>query len=96
MVGARAHGSEQQHHQVDRLIVHRFELHRGFQLGEHRRHRAEAGKLAVRDGDAVAEPGRAQLFAIVDGFEDGRRILARDLGCPLGQPLQHVQFGLDP
>jgi hypothetical protein len=58
-VGLFGHQQHEQHH---RLAVRRVELH-----GAARRRKAPTGVLqaldaAVRDGDALAEPGGAELF----------------------------------
>ena len=40
---------------------------------KHGRNRAEPDKLAVWDGNAIAQPGRAQQFTFIDRFEDFRK-----------------------
>jgi hypothetical protein len=47
----------------------------------------------VRDGDAVAEPGGAKQFAIVDGFEDGAGVLPGGLGGLFRKSFKHFALG---
>jgi len=88
VVGAGAHRRQQHHHQVNRLVVDRLEVDRGVQPREQRRHPVRAGDLAVRNGEPVAEPGRAQRLAIAHGLVDDRLVLSCDLGGSLGKPLK--------
>ena len=75
VIGAGAHGGQQHHDDIDRLVIHGLVLDRRRQLHEHRHDALERGELAVRHGDAVAKSGGAQRLAIIEGLEDiGGRI----------------------
>ncbi len=70
MIGTGAHGRQQHHHQVHRLIVHGVEVDRLVEAGEGRRHALEPLDLAMRNGNAIAQAGRAQLLPARQGRED--------------------------
>ena len=77
MIGAGAFRGEQQKHDVDGLPVHRLEIDG---LGKARADSGDAlqpGELAVRDGDALAEAGRAKPLTLEQGVEDIALLLAR-------------------
>ena len=95
VIGAGPHGGQQHHHDIDRLVVDRFEIDRRVQLHEHRHHALERGELAMRHGDAVAEPGRAQRFAIVQRFEDLGGRMSGQRRHSVGKPDENVVLVLD-
>jgi len=72
------------------MVVDRFEIDRRRELEKDGDDALERRELAVRDCDAVAEPRRAQRFAIAQrlkyrrGFETGRGC------CPLCKRLQNI------
>ena len=77
MIGAGAFRREQQEHDIDRLAVDRVEIDR---LGKPREDADDAlqpGELAVGNGDALAEPGRAQPLALQQHVEDVALLEAR-------------------
>ena len=53
---------------------------------------AQAGELDVRDGDAAAEPGRAQALALQQRVEDLAGVEPGSLRRDRGQLLQRVLF----
>ena len=64
MIGAGAFRGEQQEHDIDLVAVDRVEIDR---LGEAREDAGDAlqpDELAVRNGDALAEPGRAEPLTL--------------------------------
>jgi len=69
VIGPGPFGREQQEHQVDGLVVQRIEIHGRFQPCEHAGDMLDADDLAVRDGDAIADAGRAEPFPLQDGLE---------------------------
>src|SRR5690606_13190975 len=62
--------SQKQEDQIHGLVVQRLEIDRCFQPREDACDALDAGQLAMRDGDAVANTGRTELFALQDGVED--------------------------
>ena len=95
MIGARAFGSEQQENQIDRLAVERFEIHRPLQPREQAEHIGELGELAVRNGDAVADAGGAELFTLQQNFQNRTLALTRELGRTRGEFLDRLLFAVD-
>ena len=90
VIGAGAFGRKQQEHQIDRLVVQRLEIDRRIEPREDAGDALHAGELAVRNGDAVADPGRAQTLALQDRVEDFPLGDAGDRCGPLGQQLQQL------
>ena len=77
VIGAGALRGEQQKHDVDGLPVHRVEIDG---LGKARANSGDAlqpGKLAVRDGDALAEASRAKPLTLEQRVEDIALLRAR-------------------
>lgn len=70
MIGARALRRKQQEHEIDRLVVQRLEIDRLLQPSKDADDRMDVSQLAVGNGDAVADAGRAQAFALQDNVED--------------------------
>ena len=52
------------------------------------------GELAVRNGDAVSDPGRAQPLALQERLEDVALRQAGDAGGVLGEGLQRLLLGV--
>ena len=73
MVGARQLGCDQQKDQVHGNAVERLEIDRSLKAGEDAEDSFRFGELAVRDGDAAAEPGRPEPFALQQGIENFTR-----------------------
>ena len=63
MVGSGAFGCQQQEDQIDRLFVDGFEIDRPFQPGEDAEQAFDSNRLAVGNGDAIADAGGAQPLA---------------------------------
>ena len=80
MIGAGAFRREQQEDQIDRLAVERLEIDRPLQPRKQPEQLVELRQLAVRNGDAVADAGRAELLALQQDFEDRALALAGELG----------------
>ncbi len=95
MIGAGAFRREQQKHQIDRLAVERFEIHRPLQPREQAEHVAELRQLAVRSGDAVADAGGAELLPLQQDFENGLLVLPGEFGRLGGDLLQRLLLPVD-
>src|SRR6476659_10761525 len=70
MIGAGAFRGEQQKHDINRSAVDGVEIDR---LGKPRADAGDAlqpSELAVRDGNALAKPGRAEPLALQERVED--------------------------
>ncbi len=89
-------GGQQQEDQIDRLFVDRVEVDGLFQPREHPIQTCKAGQLAVRDGDAIADAGGAQLLAFDQDVEDGALGQAGNLGGAACQFLQRLLFARGP
>lgn len=63
-------GREQQENQIDRLVVQCFEIDRRFKTCENTGDLMNAVELAMRNGDAVAHTGGAELFTLEDDVEN--------------------------
>ena len=77
MIGAGALWGEQQEHDVDGLAVHRVEIDG---LGKARADSGDAlqpDKLAVRNGNALAEASRAKPLTLEQRIEDIALLEAR-------------------
>jgi hypothetical protein len=61
---------EQQEDQIDRLVVQRFEIDGRFKTRKNADDRRKMAKLAMRNGNAIADTGRAQSFALKDDVEN--------------------------
>ena len=70
MVGARALRRKQEENQIDRLVVERFEIDRPVEAREQTEQLVELGQLAMRNGNAIADAGRAQLLTLQQDLED--------------------------
>ncbi len=90
MVGAGILGRQQDENEVDGLAVHRVEINRLGEPGEQPVDAGDGRQLAMRDGDALADAGGTQLFALQQGLED-HPVVDRHLGGErLGQLLQQL------
>ncbi len=56
---------------------------------------AELGQLAVRNGDAVADGGRAELFALQQNFQNRFFALSGQFGCARGKLLNRLLLVID-
>ena len=74
MIRTRPFRRQEQKHQIDRLVVQRLEIDRRFQAGEDTGDALHAGELAMRNGDAVADTGRAQPLTLQDGVEQAAEV----------------------
>ena len=70
MIGAGALRREQHEDEVDRLVVERIEIDRAREPRKDADQPVERAQLAVRDGDALADAGRAQALALQQRVED--------------------------
>ena len=80
----------------NRLIVEGFEIDRRMKTGENTRNPIEIGELAVRNGNALANAGRAKAFALQDRVENGARGKARHFGRFFRDSLKKLLFGTNP
>src|SRR5450755_3179804 len=95
VIGARAFRRQQQEHQVDRLAVHRLEIDRALEAGKKPEQLFQLGKLAVRDGDAIADGGGSQFFALQQHLENRAFVLPGQDGGPRRQFLQRLLLAVD-
>jgi hypothetical protein len=78
MLGAGIGRGEQQENQIDRDSVDRLIADRVRKADEQTIDLRQAFDFAVRDGDSLAEAGRAELLALPDRCQDfGRAISSR-------------------
>src|SRR5262245_57503956 len=95
MIGAGAFRREQQEHEIDFLAVQGVEIDRLGQTSEHADNTPHAGKLGVRDGDAMLEPGRAQPLTLPQRIENIAFGKSGEASGPSRQLLQELFLGLD-
>ena len=95
VVGARGFRRQQQENQIDRLAVERLEIDRLVQPREQAEQPTELRQLAVRNGDAIADAGRAELLALQQHFEDRALVLAGQFGRARGQLLDRLLLAVD-
>src|SRR5215475_1053616 len=95
MIGPGAFWREQQEYQVDRLAIERFEIDRPLQPCKDAKQLGELRQLAMRNGNTVADTGRAELLALRENFEDRPFALARQLGGLGGELLQGLFLAVD-
>src|SRR5204863_4303968 len=91
MVGASVGRRQQEEDEVDRQPVDRLEIDRRSQPREIAEHLGEPFDLAVRDGGAGAEAGRAELLARVQGGDD---LLGRNAELPGRRGAELLEQGL--
>ena len=94
VIGAGALGREQEEDEVDRLVVERLEIDRLREPREQAEDAVEARELAVRDGDAAADAGRAELLALQKRIEDLALRQAGELGRLLRDRLDRLLLAL--
>src|SRR6476469_8221270 len=95
MIGARAFRREQQKDNVDGCSVNCVEVDR---IGKARADAGDALKaneFAMRDGDALAEPGRAQPLTLQQRVEDVTLLQAGEPRRARRQILKQLLLGLD-
>ena len=96
MVGARRFRGDQHEDEIDRQAVRGLEIDRALEPGEDAENMLAFGELAVRDGDAVADPGRAEPLALQDRIEDLARRQAGDERRALAHFLQRLLLAVHP
>ncbi len=96
MVGAGALGRDQHEDDVDRLAVECVEIDRLLGAGEETDEAVDTRHPAVRDGDAIADAGRAEALALEQGFEQLAVRKARQRGGMLGKLLQSLLLAVGP
>ena len=96
MIGAGAFGREQQKNQIDRLTVERLEIDRPVEPREQPEQPLQLGELAMRDGDTVADAGRAELLALHENLEDRALVLTGQLRGLGGELLQGLLLAVNP
>src|SRR5262245_26098918 len=95
MISGRALRGEPQKHDIHRSAVDRVEIDR---VGKPRADAGDAlqpGKLAVRDGNALAEPGRAEPLALQQRVEYVALLQAGEPRRARRQLLQELLLVLD-
>ena len=70
VVRSRRFRGDQHENEIDGETVRGFEIDRALEPGEDAENLLAFGELAVRNGDAVADPGRAEPLALQDRVED--------------------------
>src|SRR6266508_3980787 len=96
MVGAGMLGRQQQEYEIDRLSVHRIEVDGSRKPGENSMHPAQSLDLSVRNGNALAETGRAEFFALEKRFEDAPLLEPRDLGSSMRKLMKELLLAWRP
>ena len=95
VIGAGGFRRQQQKNQIDRLAVERLEIDRPLQPREQPEQAAELRQLAVRNGDAVADRGGAELLALQQDFQNRALVLAGEFGRARGEFLDRLLFIVD-
>src|ERR1044072_497913 len=90
VIGARAFRGEQQANQIDRLAVERLEIDPALEAGEQADQLLELRQLAVRNRNAVADPGAAELLALRQRLEDQPVALSGQLRGARGELLDRL------
>ncbi len=70
MIRAGIFRREKQKNKIDRLIVQRLEIDRGFQTSEDSGYFVDVRQLTVRNGNAIAHPGGTEAFTLENCFEN--------------------------
>ena len=78
MIGALRRRRQQQKDQIDRILVHGFEIDGMFETREQRVEVTKSGELGVGNGDAVTDTGGAQPFSFEQCVEDFPLVFAAD------------------
>src|SRR5690606_10734507 len=93
--GARRFGRGQQEDEVDRLAVEGLEVDRPFEPCEEAEQPVDPGRLAMGNGNAVADAGGAEALALEQRFEDVPFVEAGQLGRMCGQLLKGLFLAID-
>ena len=96
VIRAGAFRRQQQEHDIDRLIVQRLEIDRGVQPRENARNAVEIGEFAVRNGDSLADAGRAETLTLQDRVENRPGGDARQFRCLFRDCLEKLFLGAHP
>src|SRR6476469_9013898 len=95
MIGARAFRGEQQKDDVDGCSVNGVEVDRIGEPGADAGYALQPNELAMRDGDTLAEPGRAQPLTLQQRVEDVALLQAGEPRRARRQILKQLLLGLD-
>src|SRR5262245_29057188 len=95
MISAGAFWREQQEYQIDGLAIERFEIDRPLQAGKNAEQLAELRQLAMRNGNTVADAGRAELLTLHENLEDRALALAGQFRGLDGELLQGLFLAVD-
>src|ERR1700675_2597610 len=95
MIGSSSLRRKQQAHEIDRRRIERLEIDRSLEPCKQSEQLVELGQLAVRNGDAVADSGRAQLLALLQDLQDRALALPAELGRLGGELLQDLFLAVD-
>jgi hypothetical protein len=95
MIGAGTLRGQQQKNEIDGLAVESLEIHRPVKPRERSEQPSEIGHLAVGNGDAITDRGRAELLALHEDFEDRALALPGQHRGARGKLVQHLLFVVD-
>ena len=95
VIGTSRFGREQQENEIDRLAVQRFKVDGPFQAGKQAKQLVELRELAMGDGNAVADAGRAELLPLQQRLENHPLALAGQFRGAGGQFLDHLLLAGD-
>lgn len=84
---------EKQKNKIDGLIVQRLEIDRGFQTSENSGYFVDVRQLAVRNGNAIAHPGRTEALTLENCFENFTLRETGQFRSLFRQNLQKLFFG---
>src|SRR5262245_64313176 len=90
MIGAGGFRREQQENQVNRLIVECLEIDWLMKPRKHAKQTPQFRQLAVRNCNAIANRGRAELFALKQDLQDSLLVLPGEFGSARGQFLNRL------
>jgi hypothetical protein len=96
MIGARAFGRQQQEDQIDRLTIERLEIDRSVKAGKQAKQTIELRQLAMRDRNAVSNPGGTELLALQQGFENRAFAETAEFGRTCSNFLNRLLLAVDP
>ena len=96
MVGPGVFRGDQHENEIDRQAVQSLEIDRALEPCENAENPVALGELAMGNGDAVADPGRAQPLALQDRIENLARRQARHDRRPFAHFLQGLFLAVDP
>src|ERR1700745_1048042 len=95
MIGTGAFGRQQQKNKVDRLIVERVKIDRPLEARKQSEQSRQIRHFPVRNGNAVADRGGAELFPLHQDVEYRSFALPAQQGGARGQLLQHLLLIID-